>query len=150
MQQESLTLNPLHMVREPSTSLKAYLLFLLVASTLAIVRLTRIWRAGPPFRFSHQENSSAYLKLLRTSNSSLTRWITCTFLVWGILTSTSLYDICDHLLDEKVVGSAAITLVIADYAMTLSMALFVVLLLFSVRWHILARSDHLGKLARVP
>jgi hypothetical protein len=148
MQQDSAGWDLRYIYREPSTSFRLYLLFLLVVCIVASIRLIRIWRAAPPFRLSAEANSPAYLRLLQTSSTSLKQWIGCTFLAWGILTSTSLYDDCNRLLGQKVLGSGAILFVIEDYSAALTLALLVVLFLFLVLWHILNRIQHLPNCQR--
>jgi len=85
--------------------------------------------------------------LLQASGTSLKHWIRCTFLVWGIFASISIYDVCDRLLDEKRVGSFVILFVVQDFSTALTMALLVVLFLFLVRWHMLERIEQLYRLS---
>ena len=147
MIQESVTFDLRYMITEPSASLKAYLLFLFVVCVVAAVKLTRVWRAAPPFLLSRQAGNPAYQQLLRTSTISLTQWINFTFLAWGILVSVSLYDVCDRMLGEKNVVWFALHLVIQDYSVSLVLALLAVLLLFLVRWHMINRTERLRSLA---
>ena len=147
MLQESVTWDPQHIIIEPSTSSKVYMLFLFGVCVVAAVKLIRVWRAAPPFRLSRQANNPPYLQLLRTSTISLTQWTSATFLAWGILASFGLYDVCDRMLGEKQVGSFAVLLVIQDFSVSLVMALLVVSFLFLVRWHMLNRTERLRRLA---
>jgi hypothetical protein len=143
MLQESTTWNPRYIYREPSTSLKIYVLFLFAVCIVACVKLFRVWRAAPPFRLSRKAGSPAYLQSLEISSTSLSQWIGSTFLVWGIFSSVSLYDVCDRLFDSKRIGSFVILFVIQDFSKTLTMALLVVLFLRLVRWHMLKRIERL-------
>jgi hypothetical protein len=143
MLQESVGWDPQNLIREPSTSFKIYLLFLILVCGATIIKLARIWRAAPPFRPSRRANDPVYLKLLRTSSRSLSQWIGCTFLGWGILTSTTLYDVCNGMMNEKTTGRVVILLVIRDFSTALSMVLWVALFVFLVRWHVVARIEHL-------
>ena len=131
------------MIREPSSSFKTYMLFLLVVCVVTSIKLIRGWRAAPPFRLSRQANNPSYLQLLQASCASLKQWISFTFLGWGIFASLSLYDVGDRLLDDKRIGSFVILFVIEDFSSALSMALLVVLFLFLARWHMLRRIEHL-------
>jgi len=141
--QESTTWDPRHIFRDPSTSFKTYVLFLLVVCVVASIKLIRVWHGAPPFRLSRQANSPSYPQLLQASSASLKQWISFTFLGWGIFASMSLYDVCDRLLDEKRIGSFVILFVIEDFSSAFSMALLVVLFLFLARWHMLRRIEHL-------
>lgn len=144
MFQESVGWEPLTVIREPSTSFKVYLLFLIVVCAVTSVKLVRIWRVAPPFRPSRRANDPGYQKLLRMSGRSLSQWIECTFLGWGILTSTTLYDVCNGVMNEKATGSGVIAFVIRDFSTALIMALCVVSFVFLVRWHVFARFERLS------
>jgi hypothetical protein len=143
MPQESLIFDYQHLIREPSTSFKLYVLFLLASCVVTGTKLIRVWRAAPPFRLSRRANSPEYLELLRRSRRSLKQWIGLIFLSYGILFSTSLYDVCNRLLGDNRWGSEAILLVVEDYATGLNMALWVVVFVFLARWHMLKRIERL-------
>jgi len=119
------------------------MLFLVLIGTVAVVKLLRVWRAAPPFRLSSKKDSPTYVQQLQKSASSLRQWIGLTFLGWGIFASVSLVNVCYRVLDEKAVGWATFLFVLIDYATALNMALFVVLLLYLIRWHILKRINSL-------
>ena len=106
MPQESPTVqwDPVYIDRAPSAVLKIYALFLLVACVVNLSNLIRVWRVVPPFSAKRPTVPAAYLKLLHASATVFGRWIGLTFLVWGLLTSTSLYGVCNALLVEKVTG----------------------------------------------
>jgi hypothetical protein len=140
-------MNPLHLWVEPSASFKGYVWFLLFVCVVAIFRLARVWRAVLPFRRPRGENLQEYLHLLRTSSRSMKRWIGCTFLVWGIFLSTSIYDVCDRLLEEQHAGAATFLVLLADYAQTATLALCVVALLYAIRWHLEIRIEKLKNVA---
>ena len=76
------------------------------------------------------------------------QWIACVFFSYGLLFSSSLYDVCRSLLSENRVGSAAIICGIEDHAMGLSAALWVALFAFLTRWYMLKRIE--GLQDRVP
>jgi hypothetical protein len=143
MPQESVTFDVRHLIREPSTGFRLYVLFLFVVCLMTSVKLIRVWVVVPPFRRRPKAKSPEYFGLLRSSSRSLKQWIGCVFLSYGILFSTSLYDVCNNLLDEDRVGNAAVVLVIRDYASGLSMALVVVTFAFLARWHLLKRIESL-------
>ncbi|HLM80881.1 MAG TPA: hypothetical protein VK302_09625 [Terriglobales bacterium] len=143
MLQESVGWDTQNLIREPSTSFKIYMLFLIVVCVVTIVKLMRVWRAAPPFRLSSQAKNPDYLKLLRISSRSLSHWIGFTFLGWAILSSTTLYNVCSEMRREDVTGLGGILFVIQDFSMALSMALWVVLFVFLVQWHV---SSRIGRL----
>lgn len=143
MVQESVGWDPVNLIREPSISFKIYILFLIVVCGVTIVKLIRIWRTAPPFRLSKQAKNLDYLKLLQISGRSLSHWIGCTFLGWAILSSTALADVCNGMRQEKVTGLGAILFVIQDFFMSFSMALWVILFVFLVRWHVCNRIERL-------
>ena len=145
MLQGQITWEYRHIIREPSTSFKLYVFFLLLVCIVAVVKLLRAWRGAPPFRLSAKEESPTYVQELHASASSLRQWIGLTFLGWGIFTSISLVDVCYRALSEKVLGWATFLFVLTDYAHALNMALFAVLLLYLIRWHMLTRIDRLEK-----
>ena len=137
-------MNPTYIWREPSTALKAYLLFLLGVCLVALVKLIKAWRDAPPFRFSRAAPSTDQMRRLRRSSRSLGRWIGCTCLVWGILISWNLAEVNQRLLsDEPKLGLATIVFMLADHAEVAAVTLLVILWLYLVRWHFLARIDSL-------
>jgi hypothetical protein len=109
-----------NMIREPSTSYKLYVLFLRFVCIGTAVRLLKAWWAAPPFRLSRRANNLTYLKGLEA-------------------------DVCNRQLAEQTVGTATFLVVIEDYSTALSGALFVVLFVFLVRWHLLARIERLRR-----
>jgi hypothetical protein len=145
MVQESVgwDLKDLDMFHKPSASFKIYMLFLLVVGVVTIIKLIRVWRAAPPFRLSSQAENPSYLKLLRISHRSLCHWAWCPFLGWAILSSASIYNVCYGMLNEMVTGRPVILYVILDLFTSLSMALWVALFVFLVRWHVCNRIERL-------
>jgi hypothetical protein len=143
MLQESVGWDTQNLIREPSTSFKIYMLFLVVVCVVTIIKLIRVWCGALPFRLHHQAKNPDYLKLLRISSHSLSHWINCIFLAWAILQSTVVYDVCRGMRNEKTTGLAVILFVIQDFATALSMALWVVLFVFLIRWHVSARIERL-------
>jgi hypothetical protein len=134
---------PTYIYREPSTAFKLYVLFFLIACLVPIVELFKAWRIALPFRLSRQVSNLAYPKLLEASGARLTQWIFFTFLTSGLCISLSLYDVCNRLMNEKVVGIFTILLVLSDYATALTMTFIAILLMFLVRWHFIARINYL-------
>jgi hypothetical protein len=147
MLQESTTWDPRYIIREPSTSLKVYMLFLFVVCVFASVKLLRAWRPAPPFMLSRKAGSPDYLQLLDNSSASLKQWIGASFIGWGIFASASVYDVCNRLFDSKQIGSFVILFVIQDFSTSLMMELLVVLFLFLLRWHMLKRIERLRHMA---
>lgn len=141
MLQETVTWDPQNMIVEPSIGQKTYVLFLVVVCVVTILKLIRIWRVALPFRLSTQANNPSYLKLLRSTHSSLSHWMWCMFLGWGVLSSTALYDFCNSMLNEKVTGRMVVLLQIREFSALLATALWVVLFVFLVRWHVSARIE---------
>lgn len=142
MLQESVTWDP-QMIVEPSTGQKIYVLFLVVVCVVTIIKLMRVWRVALPFRLSTQANNPSYLKLLRICHRSLCQWFGCIFLAWAILSSTAIYNLCHGMLSEKVTGRTVILFAIRDFFTSLSMALWVVLFVFLIRWHVSNRIERL-------
>jgi hypothetical protein len=142
MMQESVAIDLGDMVREPSTGFKVYVLFLMAACVMTCIKLIRVWALAWPFRESAK--AMQYRRLLRASSSSLKQWIVCVLLSYGILISTSLYDVCKAVLNDNRMGGAALLFVVQDYAGGLSMALSVVLFVFLARWHLLWRIERLA------
>src|SRR5215813_11542994 len=128
-----------------SPGFRLYLLFLFVGCLLAAANLAKLWRAAPPFRLARQERNSAYVRMLEVSSSSLRQWITCTFLAWGILASVGLYDLSKRLLAERAAEHTIILFAIEGFSVEFTMALFVVLYLVLIRWHILKRIEQVRK-----
>jgi hypothetical protein len=136
-----------HMTREPSTVTEAYILSLLIVGVIGVVKLLRAWRVSPPFRLSHTTNKPSYLELLQSSANSLTQWIGLTFLGWGIYASRNIYNVCDRLLDQRMIGSSVILIIMEDFSSDLMMGLLTVTFLFAVRWHMFKKIDYLGTLS---
>ncbi len=137
--------DPMYIHREPSTALKIYVLFLLIAFVVTMTRMIAVWIAAPPFRLARQASNPAYLQRLQASRSSAKQWLGCTLLGWGILASTSVTHACDVLLQSKAAGTAALLWAIKDFSVSLSLGLFVALFLFLLQWHLHNRLEHLRK-----
>jgi hypothetical protein len=146
MFQESTTWDLRHMTREPSTSTKIYMLFLLVVCIVTTVKLIRVWRRASPFRLSQRDGNPDYLRLLQSSGTSLRQWICFTVLTWGVFASVCLYDFCDGLLIEKRTPREMFLFAIQDFSTTLTMTLLVVLFSFLARWHMLKRIEYLRQM----
>jgi hypothetical protein len=138
----------MQMHRSPPGSAKLYVLFLFVVWVVAIIKLIGTWRQAWQFRLSRQANNPAYFRLLRASSDSLRRWILCTFLAWGILTSISLYDSCTDLsFQGSIRGQLVLHLIlyaIQGYAGIVEVTFVTVMFLFLIRWHMLNRIERLG------
>jgi hypothetical protein len=138
MLKEQATWDYQQVIREPSTEFKLYALFLFIACVVGVIKLLKVRRIARPFQIP-QRNIPIAADRLQVIASGLGHWIGLTALVCGILTSVTLINVCEGLLMEKVIGSAEIVLVVSDLAMGLSMALFVVLFLYMIRWYLLIR-----------
>jgi hypothetical protein len=136
---------PVYIYREPSTTLKFFILFFLTACSVAVVELFKVWRIAPPFRLSRQVTNVAYPKLLEASGARLKQWIFFTLLTSGLCISLSLNNVCNRLMNVKVVGVSTIIFILADYATVLTMTFFAILLMFLVRWHFIARINYLRR-----
>jgi hypothetical protein len=136
---------PVYIYREPSTTLKLFILFFLTACSVAIVELFKAWRIAPPFRLSRQASNAAYPKLLEASGARLKQWIFFTLLTSGLCISLTLNLVCNRLMNVKVLGISTIIFILADYATVLTMTLFAILLLFLVRWHFIDRINYLRR-----
>jgi hypothetical protein len=132
------------LIREPSTGFKLYTLFLFIACVVGVIKLLKVWHIARPFQIP-QRNIPIAADRLQVTASSLGHWIGLTTLVCGILTSITLFNVCEGLLGEKVIGNAIIVFVVRDFASGLSMALFVVLFLYLIRWYLLIRVAHFRK-----
>jgi len=96
------------MTRTPSTDLKIYWLFVLVACYIAAVKLLRIWKGAPPFRLFRQDGNPDYLTLLRSSCNSFMQWMVCLLLSWGIFASHTVARVCWDWLGQPPPGKIAI------------------------------------------
>jgi hypothetical protein len=134
------------MLREPSISMNVYMLFLFIVGVVTCRKLIRIWKIALPFRPQRSVNIPDYLQLLKTSTSSLTQWISLTFLCWGIFAAESLYRVCDKLLDEETIRRLAVLFIVEDFSAAFTMTLLVALFVFVVRWHVLKRIENLRTL----
>jgi hypothetical protein len=143
MFQETTTWDLRDMPPSPSTGMKLYMLFLLVACVVAGAKLLTAWRGAPPFRSARQANNPTYVASLQAASLSLKHWMGCIFLVWGIYASVHFYDACAGLLLQKTVGGSAIFFVVQDFAAALNMTLLVALGLFLVRWYLVRRIERL-------
>jgi hypothetical protein len=141
--QEPATWDLRYINREPSMSMKLYLLFLLFCCLLTSVELFKAWHAAPPFKLSRQASNRSYVKMLEASRTRLKHWILCIFLAMGILTSLNISDACNLLLAEKTMGLGVVLFVIRDYGAEVTMGFIVVLFAFLVRWHFTARIERL-------
>jgi hypothetical protein len=143
MLQETVTFDLRHMPRQPSISMIVYMPFLFIVGLVTCRKLIRIWKIALPFKPQRPVNIPDYLQLLKTSTSSLTQWISLTFLCWGIFAAESLYKVCDKLFDEEKIRKLELLFIIQDFPAAFTMTLLVALFVFVVRWHVLKRIENL-------
>jgi hypothetical protein len=143
MPQETVGWDLKNLMVEPSTSFKLYVLFLLIVSVVAATHLIKVLRVYPFLRVSRQADSSSAMVKLLSSSASLRFWMGCTWLAWGILMSTNVHTLCDHMLDETHLGVGVFLIVIRDYSAILTMTLVVFSVLFLVRWRALKGIERL-------
>lgn len=143
MFQKTVTWDLRYINREPSMSMKLYLLFLLFCCIVTSVELFKAWRVAPPFKLSRQASNRSYVKTLEASGTRLKNWILCIFLAMGILTSLNISDACNLLLAEKRMGLGVVLFVLRDYGAEVTMGFLVVLFAFLIRWHFMARIERL-------
>jgi hypothetical protein len=134
-----------HIWNESGVTPHLYLLFLLVAVVVGIVKLLIVWRVAPPFRLSRVKGSPSYLDKLAATSASLQRWMGAAFFSWAILVSFNVIRVGQRILEQQEPWGVSILIVIMFYAEALSGALLVALLLYLIRWHILKRIEYLGK-----
>ena len=127
----------------PSPLMQMYMWFLLVTCVLAVAKLIRGWIAAPPFRPRSVEKGELAARLLERMALSLSRWSKLTLLVCAVFLTTRLADISQRLMDEKVIGWFTILILTRDFAQALAFALWVVLFIYAVRWHVLHRISRL-------
>ena len=101
-----------------STSMRIYLLFLVVTSVLTAVRLARAWRASPEFAAGGQPHLCSVATSIRHQPEALGR-----LSVYRLVhcTSTSRYELCVKMLDENRVASIAIQFAVLGFSSTLTM-----------------------------
>jgi len=124
---------------------KIYALFLLVALFVTLAKLIKLWIAAPPFRLRQQANSSAYLKRLNESRTSLKQWMGCALIGWGIVATQGTGEISERLLQAKATGTIVILSAAYYFSPLLLSGLTVVLLIFLARWYLLARVQWLNQ-----
>jgi hypothetical protein len=137
--------DPRALIVEPAASLKLYMSFLLVVCIITSVKLVKVWWKVPPFRTEGKKDNHPYSLLLQSTVASLKQWMSFNYLGWGIFASTSVYNLCNRLLDDKRVGSLVVVMIIREFSTTLTMALLVALFIFLTKWHISRRIEHLRK-----
>jgi hypothetical protein len=143
MFQESTTWDLRTIEGEPSTAMKIYVLFILIACIVACVEIFKAWRKWWPFEHEPRVNSTAYINMLETSRMRLKLWSECTFLSFAILTSFQITNVCKGSLTSKDIPWWVILSSIGESATNLTMALLVVFFAFLVRWHFLNRIERL-------
>ncbi len=117
--------------------------FLFIVGVVTCRKLIRIWKIALPFQPQRPVNIPDYLQLLKTSNSSLTQWISLTLLCWGIFAAENLYKVCDKLFDVEKIRRFELLFIIQDFSAAFTMTLLAALFVFAVRWHVLKRIEDL-------
>jgi hypothetical protein len=130
------------MVSEPSAGMKCYFLFLLIVCVFSGIRIVKAWRAAPPFRRGEDATS---VPVLLSLEASLHQWVTLTFLGWGIFATLKATDVCHHYLEQSRILTGGVLFVLIDLLTTLSLALFLALFLFLIRWHTISRIARLQR-----
>ncbi len=127
----------------PSPLMKTYVFFLLIVCILGVIKLVWSWILVPPFRKGAAEKGDFVVRSLERTAFSLSQWSKITILVCATFLATSLTDISQRLMGEKVVGWFTMLIVTRDFALALAFGLWVVLFTYAVRWHILYRVSRL-------
>lgn len=138
------------MILKPSSAslnLKLYVLFLFLVCIFTTIKLVRVWRIVAPFSGRHPGPNLAYRGFLRASAASMQHLISLTYLAMGIFASVTVYGISDHFLaNEGTDITLAITALIRRLSSALTVALFVSLYAFLVRWYFTERLEKFRKL----
>jgi len=121
-----------------------FLLYLLLACVIAIVKLAKVWRPGLGFKPSPNKGTPEHLHSLQTAATSLSQRMGVTFLSWGILISGNLISVCSALLGQETIGWGTAVLVLLDYARFLNWTLYAVTFLFLIRWQVLKRIEKIS------
>jgi hypothetical protein len=123
---------------------KIYVLFLLAAVCVAIVKMVALWTPAPPFRLSRQAHNPGYVQHLRRACEDFKQWMICVLLSGAAVAASGVYERCQSLLEAKATGNVVLLFAIRDSAAQVSSTFFVALLLFLLQWHVQRRVERLA------
>jgi hypothetical protein len=145
LQGDAVRWEPITICCAADTITRLYVLFLLIAIIVGVVRMVKLWIAAPPFLLKRQIDNPGYLRALEGSSSSLRQWIGCTLLVCGLVSSYHVATFGRTFPRSKTTG-AILVLDSIQYLGTVScLAFVIVFLLFLAQWHMRIRIQHLRK-----
>ena len=141
MQQTEVQWDFLTMQREPTLAIKLYVLVALVSLVAAAVHFIGSLRTARALRHSGPKLDFSALQPFRNRARSLKQWMLLDCLAWAVVTTEGLGNIIKGIHAQKFVGSPLMLDVCWDLFQPLIILLWVVSVLFLVRWHVLWRTE---------
>jgi hypothetical protein len=129
----------IHLNHTQTLAFKVYLVFIAFSLLAAGIHFWKSRRTNRPTDTGIEEYN---LRLLR-SVSSLGRWILLNLLIWGLLTCTELRSFLNALSVQRTFGASLFLPLIVDVFQTLTLSLWVILILYITRWFILKRAERI-------
>jgi len=137
--------DPITICYTTDTITRLYVLFLLVAFGVGVVRLVKLWIETPPFMLNRQINHPGYLGMLEASSSSTRQWMGCTLLVGGLVFSYRVATFGITFPESNMIAARVILRSVQYVGTVAFLAFVVVFLLFLAQWHMRLRIQHLRK-----
>ena len=143
-QQDSIAYwDPDQMIREPILAVKLYALFAFISFAIPIFYLLRNWVALVPFKRPTAEKSESVAALCVRQAKGLQRWMGLNALAWLAVTAAGFSNGLRGIMASKRIGAQVIAFALNELTLPLLSFLCVMMVLYTVRWHILWRGESL-------
>jgi hypothetical protein len=129
--------DPIYTNHASSIAFKVYLVFIVLSLAAAAVHLVKSLRSRRQSGAEIEQSTSP----LQRRASSLGKWITLNFLVWVMLTCIELRPILKTTFLRRTFEAILFLPFIVDALQTLTLTLWVTIILYLTRWYILRRTE---------
>ena len=134
------------MWREPILAVKLYFLLVVASLFVAVAHFARNWILLPPFKHVQAKSSRRAAAVFRRQALALRRWAILNVLGWVAVTLAGLLNLLRGLSVSRTVGLPVMAFALEDLLEPSVLFLWVLIIFYVVRWHILWRAERLERL----
>jgi hypothetical protein len=133
-------------IHTPSIAFRLYVYFTLVALGVALRHLIWSWVKVRPFSEVPLDSRERAISFLNGLALSLKRWMVANCFAWALVTTQSLRSGLFGLAQEVSVSSPLVNIVLYELTEPMIIALWILAILYGIRWHFLYRAEHLSRM----
>jgi hypothetical protein len=130
-------------IPEPGLAFNVYVLFALLSFVVSVALLLRNWIALPPFKRALPEKSGCLRDRFQRQATSLRRWMAPNSLAWLAITAVEFSHGLNSLSTFRTIRTEEIAYVVSDLIHPLQIFLWIMIVLYVARWHILWRCERI-------